>query len=172
MIFLHINDPEVEQMIERAAGAACSALDESFPGKDGHRPGITSNFQGLLADVLRQMLTGNDPLAQSRGHFVALPRLALADRHFGNIHATGDGYVVALRDAPLQVLNDSGSRFVPLSSDDEVDPYTSFEAAVQGAMGYLKRCAATTDGFPIIVLPVFMADTGYSLAPASQQVAA
>lgn len=169
MSFQHINDPEVEQMIERAAGAACSALDESFPGKDGPRPGITSNFQGLLAEVLRQMLTGKDPLAP--GHYVKLPRLVLADRHFGNVHATGDGYVVAKPDAPLQVLNNSGSRFVLLSSVDEVDPYTSFEAAVQGAMNYLSRNRCEADEELPTILPVFMTETGYSLEQPQQAAA-
>ena len=105
MSFLHINDPEVEQMIERAAGAACSALDESFPGKDGHHPGITSNFQGLL------------------------------------------------------------------SSADEIDPYTSFGAAVQGAMNYLTRNRCEADEELPTILPVFMTETGYSLEPPQQAAA-
>ena len=106
MTSMHIDDDQVRDAIERAASAACQVLDETFPGRE--KDGITSNFQGLLAETLGQMLAGNDHLRLT--HRVVLPRLVHTDDSFGDIHQRGDGYVVGDPTSPegqLRVLSDS-----------------------------------------------------------------
>lgn len=174
---MHISDPEVCEAVEEAARAACHILDETFPGKDSKdSPGITSNFQGLLEEVLRQMIAGVDPLAAMKGYQTGLPALAYTDARFGNQRQIGDGYVV-LKPSPEQpswrhpddmipdlALNDLGTRFVPLGTPDAIDPFTSYEAAVQGAMSYLKEHDEET-GQQIEVRAVAMAPNGWTLMP-------
>lgn len=55
---LHINSEEVAECIEAAASAACRELDQLFAGLPPETQGINSNFQGLLVEHLRAMLTG------------------------------------------------------------------------------------------------------------------
>lgn len=173
---MHIEDEEIQDAIQQAARAACEVLDETFPGHDGNKPGITSNFQGLLVEILVQMLAGNDPV--SRGSATRLPRLVFTDRSFGDCRQRSeDGYVVLKPKAaapryfspmnppdpePELVLNDMGTRFIPIDTPDAIDPFTSFEAAVKAAMDYMKR-EGEIDFMPE-VRAVRMTDTGYVLA--------
>lgn len=54
-----VEDKSVEDAVDRAVSAACSELDELFPeGKGKEFKGIGSNFQGLLAEHIKAMLTG------------------------------------------------------------------------------------------------------------------
>jgi hypothetical protein len=70
-----LDRPEIDQAVEDAAQAACEILDKQFPGWDNG--GITSNFQGLLADHIRAMLKGNP--FHDRRHGVPLPTLVEGD---------------------------------------------------------------------------------------------
>lgn len=54
-----------------ATAKACEVLDAQFPGWDAG--GITSNFQGLLAEVITRMLKGHSVLDGVRGHATMLP---------------------------------------------------------------------------------------------------
>lgn len=160
---LHIDDDKIQEAIQKASSTACQVLDDTFPGKE--KSGISSNFQGLLVEILGRMLAGTDPLAGSKGYATELPRLILTDSSFGDWRQRGDAYVVVKPTPvsdPALVLNDKGTRFVPLDTPDEVDPFTSFEAAASGAMGYLKREGGEIEFIPEI-RSVLMTDTGYIL---------
>lgn len=70
------HDPEIERAIQEAAAAACRTLDVVFPGKDDpDAPGITSNFQGKLEEVLIYMLKGFPVIVDAKGHHTHLPKL-------------------------------------------------------------------------------------------------
>ena len=64
-----IKSDTVDAAVEEAAKAACDVLDQVFPGFDAG--GITSNFQGSLADAIRQLLCGGGLIRTS-----SLPVLA------------------------------------------------------------------------------------------------
>ena len=53
-----IDSKKVDDAVEQAASEACDVLDKVFPGWDNG--GITSNFQGHLANHIRAMLLGKD----------------------------------------------------------------------------------------------------------------
>lgn len=171
---MHIEDQNVQQVIERAAEAACSALDEVFPGHD--KQGITSNFQGLLTEVIAHMLTGNSILDAKRGHYTALPRLVLDDRAFGDSSSPGTAFLVVRDEAgdwdtdlhrqttKLLALDGNERRFVQLDASDSLNPYTSFEAAVQGAMRYLKRDDVCDPTHLPRVCPVVSTESGWAPA--------
>lgn len=57
--------------IRDAARLACERLDETFPGAE--HGGITSNFKGVLEEVIGVMLAGIDPISHRRGHHTYLP---------------------------------------------------------------------------------------------------
>lgn len=172
MTIRYIEDESVQEAIEDAARAACQVLDEHFPGGDGG--GITSNFQGLLAEVIGHMLAGNSVLDAKRGHYTSLPKLVLDDRAFGE-SVPGDMFVVAMEDGynwdvvdnkpvstkRLLVLNDSGRRFVPVSDVDHVDPFTSFEAARRGAIEYLRESGLALEDVKLSIRPVAPGDDSY-----------
>lgn len=72
------SDDAVVKAIEKAAQAACLVLDQQFPGQE--TGGITSNFQGLLVEVLTHMLRGRSVLDEQRGHTIELPVRIVSDR--------------------------------------------------------------------------------------------
>lgn len=172
MTIRYIEDESVKEAIEDAAKAACQALDEHFPGGDGG--GITSNFQGLLAEVIGHMLTGKSVLDAKRGHYVSLPKLVLDNHAFGEripgdlfVVTMGDGYDWEMIDGVpnskerIKVLNDATSGFVPLEDGEHVDPYTSFEAATHGAIEYLRSKGLSPGDANLSIKPVIMNDDGY-----------
>ncbi len=132
---LHIDDDSVKALLEDVAREACQRLDEAFPGGDGG--GITSNFQGLLVEVLGEMLCGRDPHFVKRGHFTALPPLVHTDRSFGDPGQGGEVFFVQ-RKSDRHVLNWNETAFLQPTAEDGIDPSTTFEAAVQAAMKYLR----------------------------------
>ena len=72
------SDDAVVKVIEDAAKAACEVLDQQFPGHDAG--GITSDFQGLLVEVLTHMLRGRSVLDAKRGHYITLTNLIAINR--------------------------------------------------------------------------------------------
>lgn len=74
----HVADQDVSQVVAEAAAAACEKLDAVFPGRDVG--GITSNFQGLLEEVVLHMLVGRSLLDGRRRYPVKLPQLVIEDR--------------------------------------------------------------------------------------------
>ena len=181
MTIRFIEDPEVQQAIEAAARAACEGLDETFPGHDAG--GITSDFHGLLVDAIAKMLTGQS-LPGLRSHSTVLPKLVLDESAFGNPLARGEMFVVTRQGEPYwhkeadpahpdgarlkQVtdtlaLSDGGKRFVPLTDGERINPFTSYEAAVQAAVQYLKSAGETLATAPLQVHPVAFAEPGFKL---------
>lgn len=168
----HIDDEVVETAIRDAVTAACNSLDTLFPGCDNG--GITTNFAGTLETAIRKMLTGVDPVC-SRGA-AHLPVLALDDHHFGDHRSSEKLFVIAAAlerasdECPKKpamrslVLNWSGSAFVPLETPGEVDPFMSFDAAVKGALRWLRNEETTLESAKISIRPVRQTDTGYTFA--------
>lgn len=180
-------DPKVQEAVEVAAKAACDVLDQTFPGHDAG--GITSNFQGLLVEVLTHMLTGRSLLDAKRGHYMHLPALVLDDAAFGNPLLRGELFGVTRKSEPYWqgepyldgrdgqrwrqvsdtlVLSDLGSRFVPLADGENINPFTSFDAAVRGAVEYLRASGEDPKEARLEIKPLACGDKGYVLAsPAS-----
>lgn len=132
---VHVSDERVKQAVEAATKAACSVLDELFPGGDAN--GISSNFQGRLEEVLSTMLNGRDP-KQPSVKAPGLRQLALSDQDFGR-PASGSFvyYVVRVEDG--WVLDWDGKGFVkPRREQEDVDAYERFDAAVQGAIACMR----------------------------------
>jgi hypothetical protein len=114
---LHVEDDEVQEVVDRAVQLACRELDELFPGAapDGGK-GVSSNFQGLLVDHVKAMLTGQ--MYARRGHYTQLPVLLANDNVFGRPFDIADqdkkrgaGYVV-ISPATNQVLSVYSGRFM------------------------------------------------------------
>jgi hypothetical protein len=150
---LNDHDAEVVDTIEDAARAACKVLDEVFPGHE--RAGITSNFQGLLVEVLAHMLKGRSVLDGRRGAYVALPQLIIDETFFGAAFTKGDTFLVtkdgaeiwgAVGSAPdggcayqgrdVLALCPDSNRFRPIAEIG--DAWTSVEAACAAALAYLR----------------------------------
>jgi hypothetical protein len=79
----------------------------------------------------------------------------------GALFEPAQGYVVR-RKSDGKVLNWAGTGFVVLASEDGVDPFTSFAAAVQGAMAFYKREGLTIQDLPLEVVPVNPSNEGWS----------
>jgi len=93
----HVDTPEVCDVIEESVRLACRELDQLFPGAapDGGQ-GVSSNFQGLLVEHVRAMLTGKNHA--QRSHHTELPVLLADDGVFGAPFSLPDipgaGYMV------------------------------------------------------------------------------
>jgi hypothetical protein len=146
---------DILETVENAARAACESLDAAFPGHD--KGGITSNFHGLLVEVLTHMLKGRSVLDGQRGHYTKLPELVVDNSFFGNPLIRGDAFLVT-KDGEqmwerhgdsykcvgreILVLQPHCTGFRKISVAD--DAWTSFEAAAEAAMTYLR-----SEGFSI-----------------------
>lgn len=137
-----ISDADVDVAIEEAASAACERLDELFKGQGSPEVrGISSNFQGLLAQHLRAMLTGRSH-DYSLGRTRLNPLLARADS-FGRPVIPGPGQgVTFLR--PAQRVGEadlyySEGRFVPLKDIDVGGLFTSSAAAIKDYLAFLRQ---------------------------------
>lgn len=112
---LHVDDKEVEQVIDEAVHSLCRELDALFPGAapDGGK-GVGSNFQGLMVEHVKAMLTGKN--GARRSHHTHLPVLLADDHVFGQPFALPDvqgaGYVV-VSPTNNKVLSAYSNRFVP-----------------------------------------------------------
>jgi hypothetical protein len=168
----HVEDTDVQDIAEEAARAACTVLDEMFLGWDAG--GITSDFAGHMKGVILQMLAGRSVLCNmmSAAH---LPRHILTDATFGNPLVRGEQFLVVRRarldptSDRYETLNDTGTRFVTLSDGEHIDPFTSFDAAVKGILGYLRGVNA--EGVPddYKIMPAAFGPSGYLLNPESNQ---
>jgi hypothetical protein len=112
---LHVDDKEVEEVIDEAVRAMCRELDALFPGAapDGGK-GVGSNFQGLMVDHVKALLTGKNHARRS--HHTHLPVLLADDNVFGQPFSLPDvqgaGYVV-VSPTTNTVLSAYSNRFVP-----------------------------------------------------------
>lgn len=112
---MHVDDPEVGQVIEDAVHSLCRELDSLFPGAapDGGK-GVGSNFQGLMVEHVKAMLTGKNQARRS--HYTHLPVLLADDNAFGQPfslpNVQGAGYVVVSA-TDNTVLSAYSNRFVP-----------------------------------------------------------
>lgn len=175
--FISCSDPKVSSAIQSAAKAACSELDAVFPGYDAG--GITSNFQGLLVEVLEDMLKGHSPIVSRRMHTTSLARLVADEDFFGKrfVLNTEAGFAVVRRpeDAGGLVRQSSGV----LALDGKVfrpieklsDAWTNFDSAGKAALEYCTSEQLTFDeAAKIAVVPVVFregADSGYQLVEPS-----
>lgn len=178
----HINAPEVEKAVSNAARAACAELDLLFPGSDNG--GISSNFEGMLTEVIALMLKGESVTTPHRGHQTYLPRLAVDDTFFGDPHQCGTTFALLRRvqlpikrgdtsDTPREGyvgINANGNP-VELSELDTV--YGSYEEAAQAALRYLRECDFSVESALIYNLRVLSVEpdhsksTGYVLTRSS-----
>lgn len=177
----HEADTDVVQAIDDAARAACDVLDQVFPGGDGG--GITSNFQGLLVEVLGHMLKGRSVLDGRRGHSTDLPQLVADDAFFGSPYIRGEAFLLTKeghemwdhRTTPPKYLGRETLVLPPgrhsfCSLAQAGDAWTSFEAAAAGAREYLKEIDASFEqarDLGLKIQPVVLdrsRETGYLLA--------
>lgn len=129
----HIEDPDVQEVLDQAVQAACEALDRLFPGQPPEVRGVSSNFAGQLRSHMAAMLTG-EPGYQAT-HRVALNKLLYCDADFGpqvRLSAEADGYL-AWREGTDEVLE--GGRFRVMTKVEDL--YTSREAAIEALRKYL-----------------------------------
>ena len=120
----HVDDPEVDSVVEEAVHRTCRELDVLFPGAtpDGGK-GVSSNFQGLLVSHIKAMLAGKPHARIS--HRVDLPVLLADDTAFGREFSLPDvqgaGYVV-LCPSNSTVLDAYSGRFIDACSINSDDP--------------------------------------------------
>lgn len=126
----------VVDAIEDAAQAACRVLDSHFPGFE--QCGITSNFQGLLMDVIGHMLKGRSVLDGKRGHATQLPQLVIDNSFFGDPIVRGEMFLVTKVGDDGRVVALSPDSLVFRSLDRIGDAWTSFDAAAAFALNYLR----------------------------------
>ncbi len=172
-------DPAVAKAIEDATAKACEALDTQFPGWD--RGGITSNFQGLLAQVITTMLKGQSVLNGDRGHATILPRLIVDEAFFGRPWVQGDMYLIHKPEKPVYgepervlVLEPGASSFKPIARAG--DAFTSFSVAAAEAMKYLEAEGLSMEeakALQLTIVPVVYDtqgnnDCGFKIASPSQ----
>lgn len=176
---LHANGPIVQDLAYEAARAACQVLDQAFPDKEAG--GITSNFQGLLEEVIIHMLKGRSVLDASRGHATSLNRLVIDDSVFGEPMVRGSAFLVTLGVDEVLVLDpgqgdalqiedaaDPWSAFRPI--EQATDAWISFEVAAEAALKFCRMAGMST--FDVIhsritvkpVVPRANAECGYLLA--------
>lgn len=142
---VHVDDEQVQAAVAEAARAACGVLDEMFPGRDAG--GITSNFQGLLEQLLTEMLNGRDPSSRRQ---TVLPKLALADNDFGREDQGWAAYFV-VRTTDGWVLNWSGTQFVaPVRNQENVDAWVSRAAAVQEAIKCIAKGLGSSENIKVV----------------------
>lgn len=119
---IHIDDAEVEKAIERAVASACFELDMIFPDAPPETKGISSEFQGLLREHVRAMLTGKPAANKStRTH---LPVLLASDNVFGEHFdlpaEQGAGYL-AFNPVTREVLSAYSGKFVKAARLPDVE---------------------------------------------------
>ncbi len=127
----HARDEDVQAAVEAAASAACKVLDQLLGTKTPEKNGISSNFQGLLAQHLERMLCGSPGLVPSRAP--ALKRLVYSDAEVGGPRTADESLAVAgwaLRLRGQNVVWQDG-RLLPLDSED-FDPWSSRHDALEG----------------------------------------
>lgn len=138
-----VDDADVDVAVEEAVSAACERLGDLF--REHGAPevrGISSNFQGLLADHIRAMLCGFEH-ANKRYATPLIPLLARWDSFGRHVYSKADKQGVTLM-RPAQKVGDEDLFFgergmVPLSILEPGELYTSSEAAVKGYLAYLDR---------------------------------
>lgn len=176
------NSPAVQKAISDATEQACRALDTQFPGWDAG--GITSNFQGVLAETITHMLKGRSLVDGFRGHAVLLPRLIVDNSFFGSQLLRGDMFLIRkpaekVYGEPPQVLvlEPDASSFRPISAAG--DAFTSFDAAAEYAMKYIAGQGLTLEQakelglevVPVIYDPASIDDRGFKIfTPVSRAV--
>lgn len=113
---IHVDDTKVDSIVDNAVSLACRELDQLFPGvaPDGGK-GISSNFQGLLVEHIKAMLTGQNQARRS--HHTHLPALLADDNVFGASFSLpavqGAGYVV-LSPTTSRALSAYSGKFYPV----------------------------------------------------------
>jgi hypothetical protein len=136
---LHAKSDTVQDLAEEASRAACKVLDGVFPGKD--RDGISSNFQGLLAEALGHMLKGCSLLDASRGHSTQINRLVADDSLFGQSMVRGDWFLVTQGLDEIFVLEPGRDDFRPI--EQAGDAWLTFEAAANAALAFCRKADMT-----------------------------
>ena len=161
---LHLDSDEVNEAVEAAASAACSALDKLFP--EGIRPeveGIGSDFQGLLTNHLRAMLRGQ-PYQDPR-HMTFLRKLVYSDADLGRNYTLpegADGYLVRVV-GKRDVLEDGSFKPVMRVSD----LYSSWDAAAKAMRDFVDR-GEHPPGPVRIVAGYWRGESGVSFSPSQQ----
>lgn len=166
----HVADQDVSQVVADAVAAACEKLDAVFPGRDAG--GITSNFQGLLEQVVQQMLIGRSQLDAARGYSVHLPQLLIDDAFFGSPLLRGSFFLpVRIETAvePIEALDPDGGGFKRI--DLVADAWTSYERAARAALEYLRAMGSSIEeakAMKLSIVAVWPApgkERGYVVSP-------
>ena len=140
-----VDEEEIDDAVERATSAACEVLDELMATMSKRLPelnGISSNFQGLLADHIRAMLTGAENA--SKGHRTHLTPLFYSGRfrRIAPLQGPLQGYSMVRTaakagDPALYFVDDRG--WVPLEALGAGDLYTSAEAALTAVLKAMRN---------------------------------
>jgi hypothetical protein len=147
-------------------------LDKMFPG--GESGGITSNFQGLLSEVILQMAKGRSVLDGLKGYATHLSPLVVDDSMFGQPMVRGDQFLVLTGGDHVLALQPGNREFRPLA--EITDAWTSFDVAAQAAFEHCARQGMTihdirkSDISVQCVVPVANQERGYLLGNALSAV--
>lgn len=159
---LSVDDPKVENAVEEAVSAACDVLDALFEGQGSPETrGISSNFQGLLGDHIRAMLTGKEHAGKSHSTHL-IPLLASWDSFGRHVYSKeGKQGITIMRPAQRIAEADTflGDRgMVPLEKLEPGELFTSSEAAVKGYLEYLRRREESPQDHPARLVVVDFSD--------------
>lgn len=128
---LHARDEVVQEAVEAAASAACKELDRLLGTKTPEKDGISSNFQGLLAQHLERMLCGSAGVAAQRAP--ALKRLVYSDAEVGGPLVADESLAVAGWALRLRGQNLVWQDGRQLTLDSEAfDPWSTRRDALEG----------------------------------------
>ena len=164
-----VDDADVDAVVEQAAKAACEILDELLSQYGpAETKGIGSNFQGLLADHLRAMLTGAEHA--NKGYRTKLNPLFVRWDSFGR-HAIPKGLlqgVTLMRPSAkygeLDTFFNAG-RFRPLAQVIAAELYTSSESAVKDYVRWLSDREESPQAHPALLAVVdFSTDDNQAIA--------
>lgn len=187
----HVDDADVNAVVENAVHSACRELDSLFEGAapDGGR-GVSSNFQGLLVDHVKAMLNGK--MHAQRSHHTDLPVLLADDRVFGSCftlpEVPGTGYLVIdpasakvvsaydSRYSPskagsvdMRVVSAYSGRLISLMTEDADVLFSSHEAATQAGLAALRNAGLTPAECPLkIVAGIYDDEKGHHVVFSEQ----
>jgi len=137
---MHVEDAEVDELVESIARKACEELDERFPGAE--HGGITSGFQGSLVEVLKKMLTGRRAVRFERDQ--SLTGLVVTDDTFckANVPECGT-FLVFVRERGRPYCPDiekclEPKYMTPVPIENVKDSWVDRKAAIQQAIEYVN----------------------------------
>lgn len=160
-----VDTASVKDIVERAAAAAVRELDALFPQAPPESAGISSNFQGFLAEQLSAMLMGHHTPPRRSTRAVLTP--LFGDFYtFGKPVYPGDMEGIALMKVADRLgtepefLDTERGRVVKHEELRVGDLFTSSEAAVDAAYAWLFKNKKSPREFPLRLCLMAIPDQG------------